>query len=119
MTRPSGSVAPRLLPRAARGEYMIRLHLRQFLAAGECFSDVVDLAGPGAISVMILAATSTSGGLGAHVGALLAAPVDTGAAWVTLEQITQRGTIALAVDGTTRDVRVNGHLLVQPPEKRP
>jgi multiple antibiotic resistance protein len=31
------------------------------------------LAGPGAISVMILAATSTSGGLGAHVGALLAA----------------------------------------------
>ncbi|MBN2304161.1 MAG: hypothetical protein JXQ72_06785 [Anaerolineae bacterium] len=52
----------------------------------------------------------------AMLDTLLAAPPDSGAAWVTLEQITQRGTISLTVDGATRETRINGHFLLVPPE---
>lgn len=55
----------------------------------------------------------------AALGALLAAPPDSGAAWVTLEQIVDRSTISLSVDGETREAKINGTLLVHPPANRP
>ncbi|MBI5959645.1 MAG: hypothetical protein HY866_12965 [Chloroflexi bacterium] len=50
-----------------------------------------------------------------YLGPLLAAPPESGAVWVTEEQIKQRGTIRLSFDGALRDVHVFGHLLLQQP----
>jgi hypothetical protein len=51
----------------------------------------------------------------AELGPLLAARPESGAVWVTAEQIDQRGTIQLPFDGALRDVHVFGHLLLRPP----
>lgn len=52
----------------------------------------------------------------AELALLLTAPPESGAVWVTPEQIEQRGTISLEFDGARRDVHVFGHLLLKPPE---
>jgi hypothetical protein len=52
----------------------------------------------------------------ATLGPLLAAPPDTGVAWVTAQQIEARGTLTIDVDGALREARINGMLLLAPPE---
>ena len=52
----------------------------------------------------------------AALGPLLAAPPDAGVAWVTAQQIEERGTLAIDVDGAPREARINGTLLLAPPE---
>jgi hypothetical protein len=51
----------------------------------------------------------------ATLGPLLSAAPDSGAIWLTAEQIERESSIQLDVDGALRDVRIRGKLLVQPP----
>jgi hypothetical protein len=51
----------------------------------------------------------------AALGPLLAAPPESGAVWVSEDQITQRGTLPMTFDGAPREVQVFGHLLLTPP----
>lgn len=50
------------------------------------------------------------------LGPLLAAPADSGAVWLTAEQIAHQRVIELDIDGTCRDVRIRGELVLHPPE---
>jgi hypothetical protein len=52
----------------------------------------------------------------AVLGPLLIAPPDSGAVWLTVEQIKGQRTIPLDIDGQRRDVRIRGDLLVRPPQ---
>jgi hypothetical protein len=47
--------------------------------------------------------------------ALVNAPPESGAAWVTREQIDSGGPVPLEIDGARHEAQVNGKLLVQPP----
>lgn len=51
------------------------------------------------------------------LGPLLAAPPESGAMWLTADQINERGTVRLPIDGSPREVHVFGYLLLQPPQK--
>ncbi|NLE52350.1 MAG: hypothetical protein GX613_13195 [Chloroflexi bacterium] len=51
----------------------------------------------------------------AVMSALLAAPSESGARWVTREQIEDAAHINLTVDGAERSVRVNGRAILAPP----
>jgi hypothetical protein len=51
------------------------------------------------------------------LGPLLAAPAESGAVWLTAEQITQQRVIELEIDGTCRDVRIRGELVLRPPKE--
>lgn len=55
----------------------------------------------------------------ATLGPLLAAPPDSGAVWLTVEQIESQHTIQLNIDGQRRDVWIRGDLLIRPPALRP
>jgi len=50
----------------------------------------------------------------AALGPLLAPPSESGAVWVTAEQIEQRVTLSLPIDGQDRNTTVNGYLLLHP-----
>lgn len=52
----------------------------------------------------------------ATLGPLLAAPPDSGVAWVTARQIEERGALSIYVDGAQREARINGTLLLAPPD---
>jgi hypothetical protein len=52
---------------------------------------------------------------GAALGSLLSAPPDSGAVWLTADQMQHQTTIQLTIDGAVRDVHIRGKLLVQPP----
>ena len=49
------------------------------------------------------------------LGPLLTLPPDSGAAWLSDEQLRAREPVPMVVDGVERQVQVNGHLLVEPP----
>jgi hypothetical protein len=51
----------------------------------------------------------------AALGSLLSAPPDSGAVWLTAEQIQRQTTVQLTVDGAAREVRIRGKLLVERP----
>ncbi len=51
----------------------------------------------------------------AVLGLLLLAPAESGAVWVTAEQIEQGGTVTLHVDGADRVARVRGDPLIRSP----
>jgi hypothetical protein len=51
------------------------------------------------------------------LGPLLVARPDSGAVWLTAEQILHERVIQLDVDGTCRDVRIRGELVLHPPEE--
>lgn len=53
------------------------------------------------------------------LGSLLSAPPDSGAVWLTLEQIQQPATVQLTIDGKVREVLVRGKPLVQRPPASP
>jgi hypothetical protein len=55
----------------------------------------------------------------AVLGSLLSAPPDSGAVWLTADQMQHLTTIRLAVDGAARDVRIRGKLLMEPPPDTP
>jgi hypothetical protein len=55
----------------------------------------------------------------ATLGPLLSAPPDSGAVWLTLEQIQQPTTVQLTIDGKVREVLVRGKPLVQRPPASP
>jgi hypothetical protein len=52
----------------------------------------------------------------AALGPLLVASEENGAVWLPAEQIDQQGTIQLAVDGALREVRLNGQIVLHPPQ---
>ena len=54
----------------------------------------------------------------AALGPLLVAPPDSGAAWVSADQIARCATLSLPVDGALRDVHVRAELVLHPPEER-
>jgi hypothetical protein len=49
------------------------------------------------------------------LGTLLAAPPESGARWVTREQIENGVPLTLTIDGAERSVRVNGRAILRPP----
>ena len=51
----------------------------------------------------------------AALGSLLSAPPDSGAVWLTADQMQHQTTIQLTIDGAMRDVHIRGRLLVQRP----
>ena len=53
------------------------------------------------------------------LGPLLAAPPESGAVWVTAQQIAERSTIPLHIDGGEHEARVNGTLLLPFPQVYP
>jgi len=52
----------------------------------------------------------------AALGPLLALPPESGAAWVTPDEIRARQKVSLRLDGEPRDVQVNAEILLRPPE---
>jgi len=53
----------------------------------------------------------------AVLSALLAAPPESGARWVTREQIEEGAHVSLTVDGAERSVRVHGRAILRPPDR--
>ena len=52
----------------------------------------------------------------AALGPLLVAPEESGAVWLPAEQIDRYSTIRLSIDGALRDVRLNGQIVLHPPQ---
>jgi hypothetical protein len=52
----------------------------------------------------------------AALGPLLVASEESGAVWLPAEQINQQDTIQLGVDGALREVRLNGQIVLHPPQ---
>ena len=52
----------------------------------------------------------------AALGPLLVASEESGVVWLPAEQIAQQNTIQLAVDGALREVRLNGRIVLRPPQ---
>lgn len=52
----------------------------------------------------------------AALGPLLVASEESGAVWLPAEQIDQQDTIQLSVDGALREVRLNGQIVLRPPQ---
>jgi hypothetical protein len=55
----------------------------------------------------------------AALGALLSAPPDSGAVWLTAQQIRHQTPIQLTIDGAAREVLIRGRLLVERPPNSP
>jgi hypothetical protein len=55
----------------------------------------------------------------AALGPLLAAPSDSGAVWVTVEQISASSVMPLLVDGEPHNAQVNGQVILRPPTQKP
>lgn len=51
----------------------------------------------------------------AVLSALLTAPPESGARWVTRDQIEEAARVAIVVDGAERNVRINGRAILHPP----
>lgn len=53
----------------------------------------------------------------ATLGPLLAAPSESGAVWVTADQINQCSILPMEIDGESHEARINGQLILRPPNQ--